>query len=381
MRTRSVGVSLLLVLGTLFWTAFGLGLWGKRQALDTDNWVQTSDALLENEAIRTALGSFIVDRLFASSDVQQRLEEVLPPQLDRLAAPAAAGLKEVARRNVPRLLGSAVALNVWRSANEAAQKRLLQILDGKVANGGVTLDLQMLFKEVAAGAGLPPGAADKLPPEVATLVIVKSDQLETAKDVLDIFKKVVWILLALAVATFAGAVALSRDRRRALMAVGGCLMFAGIAILALRSLLGRALVDSLADAPNAHAAAPDVWNIATSLMVDAAQGSILFGLFLVTGAWLAGPGRRATVVRRAVAYPFREHPGLVRAGLGLAILLLIVWGPVPWTQHFWTLLVFTIAAFVWLEWIRRRTLEEFPDEPPMRISWRRRAAATQPEVT
>ena len=380
-RTRSAGVSLLLIVATLLWIAFGVGIWAKRQALDTDNWVQTSDALLENEAVRTALGSFIVDNLFQSADVQQRLEASLPPQLDRLAAPAAAGLKEVARRNAPRLLGSAAALNAWRTANEAAHKRVLQIIDGKLANGGVTLDLGELFAEVAAGAGLPPGAADKLPPQVSTLVIAKSDDLETAKGLLDLFKKVVWILLALAVAAFAGAVALARDRRRALVAVGGCLMFAGIAVLAVRSLAGKAVVDALADAPNAHAAAPDVWNIATSLLVDAAQGSLLFGLFLVSGAWLAGEGRRATSVRRASAYPFREQPGLVRAGLGVAILLLIVWGPVPWTQQFWTLLGFTIAAFVWLEWIRRRTLAEFPDEPPMRLSRTRRARPIQPEVT
>ena len=62
--TRSVGVSVLLILATLFWTAFGLGVWVNRQALNTDNWVDTSDQLLENEDIREALGLFIVDSLF-----------------------------------------------------------------------------------------------------------------------------------------------------------------------------------------------------------------------------------------------------------------------------------------------------------------------------
>jgi hypothetical protein len=379
--TRSVGVTVLLIVGTLFWTAFGLGVWANRQALDTENWVNTSDELLQDEDIRDALGLFIVDRLFQSSDVQQRLEEALPPQLDRLAAPAAAGLKEVAARNAPRVLGSDAALTAWRKANEAAHGTLLRVVEGEVANGGVTLNLQELFEEVAASAGLPPGAADKLPPEVATLVVVQSDELEDVKDLLDLFKTVVWVLLALAIAAFAGAVALSRDRRRGLMAVGGALMFAGIALLALRSLLGQALVDSLADAPNAHAAADDVWSIATSLLVDAAQGSLLFGFFLVTGAWLAGAGRRATMWRRAGAYPMRVQPGVVRAGLGALLLLLVVWGPVPWTQRFWTMVIFTVAAFAWLEWIRRRTLAEFPDEPAVRLTRPRPPSPTQPEVT
>jgi hypothetical protein len=70
---------------------------------------------------------------------------------------------------------------------------------------------------------------------------------------------------------------------------------------------------------------------------------------------------------------FREHPGYVRAGLATAILLLVVWGPVPWTERFWTVAAFTVAAFVWLEWIGRRALQE--QEPPAP------APQPSPEVT
>ena len=116
MRSRRIGVGALLVIGTLVWIAFGLGLWANRQALETDNWVETSGELLENESVRTALAAFIVDQLYDSEAVQERLTEVLPPRLDGLAAPAAAGLKEIAQRNAPRVLGSAAALKAWESA-------------------------------------------------------------------------------------------------------------------------------------------------------------------------------------------------------------------------------------------------------------------------
>jgi len=362
----------LLVLGTLLWTIFGFGVWANRQALDTDNWVDTSGELLENEEIRTALSLFIVDRLFTSAEVQSRIEEVLPDRLDPLAGPAAAGLKQAAQRIAPRVLGSAVALNAWRAANEAAHDELLALVEGRLAEGAVTLDLKDLFAQVAEGAGLPASVADRLPPEVASLQVADAQNLQTARDLLDLFETLVWVLLILAVASFAGAVALSRDRRRTMLQVGGCLMFAAIAVLAVRRLAGDAVVEALADAPNAQGAADDVWAIGTSLLVDAAQGSFLFGLLLVTGAWLAGPGRRATAVRSGSAYPLREHPGLVRAGLGVAILLLVLWGPVPWTQRFSTIVIFTVIAFAWLEWVRRRTLEEFPDQaaPRMRLPGR-----------
>jgi hypothetical protein len=371
---RKAGVAALLVVGTLLWTVFGFGLWAERQALDTENWADTSEELLENEPVRNALGLFIVDQLFQSAEVEARIAEALPPRLDSLAGPAAAGLKEVARRNAPRVLGSAVALEAWRRANEAAHGRLLDVVESG-AGDEVSLDLGSLFEQVAESTGLPPDVVDRLPPEVAMLQIADGDQLESAQDLLDLFQTLVWVLLVLAVAAFAGAVALSRDRRRTLVSVGGCLMFAAIAVLAARRLAGDAVVEALAEAPNAMAAADDVWDIGTSLLVDAAYGSFLAGLFIVTGAWLAGDGRRATSVRRTSAYAMRERPGLVRAGLGVAILLLVIWGPVPWTRGFWTIVLFTVAAFAWLEWIRRRTLDEFPDQPPPRMSLRSPRAA------
>ena len=96
-------------------------------------------------------------------------------------------------------------------------------------------------------------------PAPASLQIASADDVGSLHELLDLFKAIVWVLLGLAVAAFAGAIALARDRRRTVAGVGGCLMFAGIAVLAIRSLAGKALVDALAEAPNAHGAADDAW--------------------------------------------------------------------------------------------------------------------------
>lgn len=374
MRTRRIAAATLLVLGTILWIAFGFGIWAKRQALDTDNWVDTSGKLLENENIRTTLGYFVVDQLYNSQAAEQRLEQVLPPELSRLAGPASAALKEIARRNAPRLLGTSAALTAWEQANRKAHETVLAIVEGDVGEKAVTLDLGDLFKEVASGTGLPAAAVDKIPPNISNMQLASADEIGQVRDWLDLFQTVVWVLLALALACFAGAIALARDRRRMVLNVGGCMMFAGVALVAIRSVSGKQIENALADAPNAHAIAGDVWSISTSLLVDAAQGSFLFGLFVVLGAWLAGQGRRATSTRRVSAYALRHHAGLVWAGLGVLVLLLVIWGPVPWTQRPITILIFIVLVVAWLAWIRRRTLEEFPDEPPPRLRWPRRGA-------
>jgi Short C-terminal domain len=382
MGGRRIGVGALLVIGTLLWTALGFAVWANRQALNTDNWVDTSTALLEDDDIRTALGLFIIDRLYQSEAVEERLGEVLPPRLVPLAKPAAAGLKEVAQRNAGRVLGTEAALQSWEAANRTAHQTLLRIVESD-ESGDVSLQLGSLFEQMATATGLPPEAVEKLPPNVSELQIASGDRLQSARDALDLFKTLLWVLLVLAVGTFAAAIALSRNRRRTIMNVGGCLMFAGVALYAVRTIGGSLVTDALADAPNAHAVADDVWAIATSLLVDVAGGSFLFGLFLALGAWLVGEGRRATAIRRVFAYSMRERPGLVRAGLGVAILLLVIWGPVPWTRTLWGIAIFTVLAFLWLELVRRITLEQFPDEPAPRLSahlpWRRGGRAAELE--
>ena len=46
----------------------------------------------------------------------------------------------------------------------------------------------------------------------------------------------------------------------------------------------------------------------------------------------------------------------------------------PWTRSFWPLLVFAIAAFIWLERVRHVTLAQFGDVPAGELgrSWRAR---------
>ena len=79
-RVKRTGVVILLVLATLLWTVGIVAVWAQRQMLDTQNWVQTSDRLLENQQIREALSTAILQRVYASAPVENKLRETLPAQ-------------------------------------------------------------------------------------------------------------------------------------------------------------------------------------------------------------------------------------------------------------------------------------------------------------
>src|SRR3954447_19993284 len=265
MSAKRIAAATLLVVGTLLWTAAVFGVWAQRQALNTDNWVTTSSRLLENDKVRTALAVTLVDRLYDTDAVTQRLRNTLPPRLQPLAAPGASALREVALRNAPRVLGTAAALRAWQPATGGAHRTFLALVDGRLAPGGeVNLDVKGLLGTVAKGTGLPAGAADRLPASVATVQVLKSDQVKTAQQAVSLFRDGLWALVILAIASFGAAIALSSDRRHTVATVGICLIVAGIAVLAVRRAAGAWLVGALADAPNAHAVAGTVWGIATS---------------------------------------------------------------------------------------------------------------------
>ena len=360
--TKRIAVVALLVLATLVWTVGGLAIWANRQMLNTDNWVHTSDRLLRDETIRVALSNALLDRLYQSAPVETQIRDTLPPQLKGLAAPAAAAVRQAATRRAPEILGSDAALTAWEATNRAAHKTLLKVLDGDVAGGGeVNLDVKGLLQQVADGTGLPSGVVDKLPAKYQQIQVLKSDQIKAAQNGVHFLRSLPWILIPLGVVLFAAAIALSPDRRRAVVWCGGCMIFAGVAVLAARRLGNDAVVNALAQAPNVRPATKAALAIGTSLLTDVAWGSILLGAIIVLGAWLAGSGRRATAVRRTSAPAQREHAVAVRVALGLAVLLLVIWGPVPWTHNPIWVLVLAVAAFVWLEWLRRKTLAEFPD--------------------
>ena len=146
-------VAALVGLATLI-TVFAIfSIWANRQALNTDNWVNTSGKLLQNQAVRSQLSNYLADQLFENVDVQAELEAKLPPPLKPLAAPAAGGLHQLAPQIAEKALENPHVQELWGEANRAAHLTLLKILDGEgstvsTAGGEVTLNLGSLVGQV-----------------------------------------------------------------------------------------------------------------------------------------------------------------------------------------------------------------------------------------
>ena len=366
MPTRRRRLPLVLIaIGSLLAFVSLFALWANRQLLDTDNWTDTSSELLEDDDIRGQTAVFLVDQLYANTDVKGQLEEAFPPRAQPLAGPAAGALKDLAVRGVDALLQRPRPQTLWEEANRRAHTRLLQVVEGggdvvSTEGGDVTLDLKALLGQTADRVGVGERAEARLPADAAQITIMESDDLELAQDGVDLLKAAAIFLVALGLGLLAVAVALARGwRREALRASGFGLLFAGAAALVARSLAGDVVVDALASTEAVRPAVEATWSIGTSLLVEAATAAVIYGVVLVGAAWLAGPTGAATSSRRALA-PFLREPRIAYSVLAAIVLLLVAWGPTPALRRAIPALILIALLAFGLEVLRRQTAREFP---------------------
>ena len=356
----------LITIGSVLAILAIFAVWANRQLLDTDNWTDTSAQLLENDEIRGQLAIYLIDQLYANVDVQAELADTLPPRLQPLAGPAAGAFQDLGVRGVDRLLERPRAQELWEQANRRAHRRFLQVVeDGGTDNvsttgGNVTLDLKGILEQTQAQFGVGGRLAERLPPDAAQLTILKSDELELAQDGVNLLKALAIILVILALGLMALGVYLARGwRREALRACGFGLILAGVAALVARSLAGGAVV-GLADTASVEPALDATWSISTSLLIEAATATLLYGIVVVFAAWLAGPTAWATSTRRALA-PYLREPRFAYGGLALIVLLLVAWGPTPAFRKPVLALILIALLALGVEALRRHTAREFPN--------------------
>jgi hypothetical protein len=357
---------IIIVLATIIGIVSVFALWAKRQLLETETWSTTSEQLIEDADIQDALNTFIVAAIFDNVDVEAELADRLPPQLAPLAGPISGALRSAADDVVSKALSEPKVQQLFVDASAAAQSKLIALIDDEgnfvaTTGGVVTLDLKSVLESVIAELGLPADLAAKLPPEATSIEIMKSSELDAAQTGLDFLKKVGYVLTALVLLLYAAAIALAGDRRRqTLRAVGFSFIFVGVVVLFARGAAGTLVVGSLSEVASSDAAVSATFNIGTSLMAETGQSILAYGIVIVLAAWLAGPTRWATSIRRWLT-PYLRQPRYAYGGLAMLLLLVFWWDPVIATHRIVPSLILIALAVLGTEMLRRQVIREFPD--------------------
>ena len=340
-------------------------VWVDRVALNTDEFVATSSELLEDEAIRTAVATQVVDELFDSVDVEAEIEDKLPEDLESLSGPATAGLREGSYQLVARALERPRLQRLWALSVEQTHETLVRVLEseeGTVSTEGgvVTLDLELIVLEAADRIGLRSEVEDQLPADVGTVEILRSDELDTAQDSFQLLKTLAWVLPLLALVAFAVGAWVSGNRVRAMRRIGITFLVVGVVGIVAANVVGAYVVGSLVSETQNEDAAGNAWDILSELLRTSYRWLVVGGILFLVAAWLAGPGRRAVAARRVLAPALRARVWAYAALVLLALVLLFT-GPVGDFARYLFVLAFFALGVAWIELMRTQALGEFPD--------------------
>jgi hypothetical protein len=366
-RGRRRTVRALIVLGSVLAFLSVFAIWIERQALNTNDWVETSGKLLHNAKIREAVGNYLVDQLYENVDVKKELEEILPGEAAELAGPAAGGLRQVAGQGAEKVLETSTAQELWEDANRATHEQLLAVLENKkeaveTENGEVTLNLGSLLTNLASQVGIGEDLAKKLPPDAGQIHILKSDQLKTAQNIAVAVKGLALLLSILTLAAFGGAIYLSRGSRWVTVLYSGIgLIAAGFAAIVFRHVSGGIVVGQLVTNESIKPAGEAAWSIGTSLMISIATTVIVVGVLFAAAGWLASPAGAARSTRRYMAPALQLHIAYVYTGLAILVCFYFLTGPTQGLRTFLTTLIIAGMAAFGIHELRKQTEDEFPD--------------------
>lgn len=365
---RKAAVWSLIGLATLITIVSSVTLWTKRQLLSTDQWVKSSNAVLANDQVRSALSNKVVVLLNQRVDITAQLDKLLPPQAKAAAPVVSTLIQSQAVRVVDAFLDTPQAQKLWENANRQGHKALLNVLEGKkigpvsTANGAVVLDLRPLIQNVANQLGIQDRPKTQAAINAGEIVLLRPDQLKAAQDTVQVVRVLsVWLAL-LALGLYALAIYLAHGRRRSILqASGASLVLSGLLLLIVRRVAGNWVVDSLVKTDASKPPIRVIWLLETTVLRSIAIALIAYGLMAVVAGLLAGPSRAATWIRRTLAPSFHHHQLGVWAVAAVLFLLVIAWGPTAALREWGGILVFAVIVALGVEVWRRQIVREFPD--------------------
>ena len=158
---RGVIAAVLGVLAILVLAISAVGVWAKRTVLDSEKVADIVGDAVGQPEVEAALADYLTTQLFTSVNVDVRLQEVLPDQLQRFEPVIAAGARTAVERGLTRVLANPDVQALVEELVKRAHARAVDLLEGDgladgidVTNGVVTLNtLPLIGRAFESGAG------------------------------------------------------------------------------------------------------------------------------------------------------------------------------------------------------------------------------------
>jgi hypothetical protein len=353
-RWRRWTAGALIVISCILAPLSVMAIWVRNQVLNTNRYVENVKPLATNPSVISTVSAQFTNQLFERVDVEQEVKDAFP-RAQFLAAPLAAGLREVVGRVTTTIMESPQFEQIWVEANRLAHQQLVKALTNqgtavKTENGHIVLDLSGLVTQVrdqldSRGISI----FDRIPVERLNTKIELADaqQLEKAQTATRLLNRLSWVLPLLAILCLVGGLLLSPSWRRSLIRWGIGTAFA-VLLIGVGLSVGRSIyLDAVTSSTLPRDTAAAVYDTLIRFLRQGVRLVIAVALIVAIATWLTGPTPVATrwrnTARRVVGNAggaagehgvgfgafgdwVAKHKGAVRIGATLAVLgVLLLW--------------------------------------------------------
>ena len=263
-------VGLLVLLCCLLVVVTGVTWWAHYTVMNTDGYMKIVGPIGKDPQAIQNLSQYISGEIVSTTDLQGRIENALPSQVQVLAGPITSYVQDFITKSANKILSSPKAYELWLQINRMAHEQVVAMLRGETNNAyiqgsDVKLNTLPLISQVLVWVDqkLPGGLSSKFSPPVITtdmtpeqgiqevanwsgkplpsdfgqITLVQSDALGPAQTAVKWFDRLMWILPLVTAALMALTIWLSRRRGRTAIALG---IGAAIAIFVARVIIVRA---------------------------------------------------------------------------------------------------------------------------------------------
>jgi hypothetical protein len=303
--------------------------WLRNTLFDTTTFTNKATAIIQTSSVRTDLSNKIVTTVFEKVDVQKYVSEALPRQGQPLVGPITSAMQSFTTDQVTKALESQQFVDFWKKAVASAHSGIIKSLDELNNRSQASAQDQVIYidhdqvmlnigpiinqvKSKLSDAGL--GFVNNLNTDNLNvrITIATVSNLPIILAVFNGINAVAFWLPILVLIVAAGAIAVSTNRRRALIALGvTAVVIFVIDIVTLRA-AGTIFAQELtSNAPAVSAqSAQSIYQILTNDLLGYFQAAIWLSFIVIAFALLAGLSKWAVWVRQHIANLFNGEMNL-----------------------------------------------------------------------
>lgn len=300
---RNIAVVLLVAFSVALLTVGNIFFWTGNTIVKQDRFVAATSPIIKDPEVQNAMALYTTNAIFNNINVQQTLENVLPPRADFLAPQLAGQLRTYTGTTLQKLLANPKFQDKWNEVQARQHDRLINFAakykgDDKISINEIINQLTAQLKDTKLSFL----AGKQLPSKYGDITVVQASWLPIFHNVVTHIDAWRTIAVSLLVVFLALAIWLSRNRRRTVYLFSTfAAIFMFVTLIALRAIRER-IADKV-DPQYSEGVRHALQIVFHSLVIQTITlliAAIVLGLI----AWISGNSRRAKALKGRVSLLF-----------------------------------------------------------------------------